>query len=315
MLQQALDIAQRHLRQLVLGLGIEEGVVLAAKQRLVGVHAAAVHSLDRLGHERGEEAVAVGHIPDDELEGGEIVRRDERIGVLEVDLVLAGGHLVVGGLDLETHLRELLDDHPPDLLALVERAQVEVGAGVVRRGGGRAVGRVLEEKELRFTPRHHREAELSGPGELALERRPGTAGEGLLIGGIDVAEKTGHPPALVVVRQDPEGLEVGLEEHVRLLDPHEALDRGAVEHDLAVERLVELAPRYLDVLVDAEDVGELQAEEVHPELTRELEDVRLGCSRQVGGETLQARALCRRGSRAVWLGPFVRVPSAMKGDR
>ena len=94
----------------------------------------------------------------------------------------------------------------------------------------------------------------------------------------------GHPPALVVVRQDPEGAEFRMQQHVRLLDPDEALDRRAVEHDLAVERLLELAARHLDVLVDAEDVGELEPEEVHVELFGQLEHVALGGAAQVGRE-------------------------------
>jgi len=58
--------------------------------------------------------------------------------------------------------------------------------------------------------------------------------------------------------------EVGHEEHVRLLDPAEALDRGAVEHDLALQGLAELALRHLHVLVLAHDVGEDEAKKPDP---------------------------------------------------
>ena len=57
-------------------------------------------------------------------------------------------------------------------------------------------------------------------------------------------------------------LEVGLEVHVRLFDADEPLDRGSVEHDSPVERLLELPIRHLDVLDDAQDVGELEAHEL-----------------------------------------------------
>jgi len=40
----------------------------------------------------------------DGAERRDVVRGRERVGVLEVDLVLALGDLVVGGLDLEAHL-------------------------------------------------------------------------------------------------------------------------------------------------------------------------------------------------------------------
>ena len=135
-LQQSLDVAQRHLGELVFRLGIEEGVLLAAEQRLVGVHAAAVLPLDRLGHERGEEAVAAGDVAHDEPEGGDVVRGGQRVGVAEVDLVLARRHLVMRRLHLEPHQLEVLHHHPADLFAPVHGAQVEVRAGVVGARGG-----------------------------------------------------------------------------------------------------------------------------------------------------------------------------------
>jgi hypothetical protein len=49
---------------------------------------------------------------------------------------------------------------------------------------------------------------------------------------------------------------------LRLFDAHEPLDRGAVEHDSPLERLLELAVWHLDVFQDAEDVGELEAHEL-----------------------------------------------------
>ena len=189
----------------MLALRIEEGVVLPPEERLVGVHPAAVDPLDRLRHERRQEAEPVGHVADDELEGGEIVGGGERVGVPEVDLVLPGGDLVVRRLHLEPHLHQLLDDDPADLLALVDRAQVEVGPGVVGHRGGRAVRALLEQEELGLAARHHREAELPGPLDLALERGARAAGERLLVRRVDVAEQPPDPAAFVVVGQDPEG--------------------------------------------------------------------------------------------------------------
>ena len=72
--------------------------------------------------------------------------------------------------------------------------------------------------------------------------------------------------------EDLEGREVGTQIHVRLLDADEAFDRRAVEHDLAVERLGELAVGDLDVLDDAEDVGELQAQKLDALLLGTLQD-------------------------------------------
>ena len=45
---------------------------------------------------------------------------------------------------------------------------------------------------------------------------------------------------------------------VRFFDPDEPLDRRPVEHDIAVESLLELRRRDLDDLVHDQDVGELE---------------------------------------------------------
>ena len=119
----------------------------------------------------------------------------------------------------------------------------------------------------------------------------GQPGERLLVRGVDVAEQPGYPAAFVVVGEDPEGVQIRLEEHVRFLDPDEALDRGAIEHDLPVQRLLELAARHLDVLVDAQDVGELKPDEIDAEPTGQLQDVILAGAAQVGGESLEARTI------------------------
>ena len=83
-------------------------------QALVGVHARAVDAVDRLGHERRVQAVLLGDRLERELEGDRVVRRLERVGVLEVDLVLAGRDLVVGRLDADPELLQGVDHVVPD---------------------------------------------------------------------------------------------------------------------------------------------------------------------------------------------------------
>ena len=82
----------------------------------MGVHARAVDAVDRLGHERRVQAVLVGDGLEGELEGDGVVGGAQRVGVLEVDLVLAGGHLVVGGLDADPEGLQGVDHVLADLL-------------------------------------------------------------------------------------------------------------------------------------------------------------------------------------------------------
>ena len=54
---------------------------------------------------------------------------------------------------------------------------------------------------------------------------------------------------------------IGMGHHVRLVDPGEALDRGAVESHALGERALELGRRHGDRLQKAQDVGEPHADE------------------------------------------------------
>ena len=252
-----------------------EGVLPALEERLVRVHAGAVLAVNRLGHEGGEEAVAVRDVADDEPERRQVVRRLERRRVAEIDFVLSRGDFVVARLHLEPHRDQVPDDEAPDLLGPVHGRLVEIAAVVVRLGGRLAARIQLENEELRFGPGHHLVAHRLRRRDLPLQRLPRASREGRPVGVVDVANEPGDAAPLVVVGQHPERVEVGLQHHVRLFDPHEPLDRRAVEHDIALERLLELALGHFDVLVDAQDVGELEAQEVDFLLLAELEQLAL----------------------------------------
>ena len=74
------------------------------------------------------------HVLHHEAERADVVGGDQRVVVAEIDLVLAGRDLVVRGLDVKAHLLERQDDLAADVLAEIDRRQIEVAARVVRLG-------------------------------------------------------------------------------------------------------------------------------------------------------------------------------------
>ena len=103
------------------------------------MHAGAVDAEDRFRHEGGMQVVFCGDRLDNPLEGDGVVGGSQGIGILEVDLVLTFGDLVVRGLDLETHLLEGLDDLATAVIGLIFRIEREIAGDIVGNGGRQPV--------------------------------------------------------------------------------------------------------------------------------------------------------------------------------
>ena len=113
-----------------------------------------------------------------ELEGDRVVGRAQRVGVLEVDLVLADRDLVVGRLDPDAERLEGVDHVLADLLGEIGR-EVEVAGLVVRQRLDAAVLAAAEQEELQLRAGVDDVAQLLRPLDLAAEDAPRVADERL----------------------------------------------------------------------------------------------------------------------------------------
>ena len=217
---------------------------------------------ERLRHERRVDALAqrdlLHHVP----ERHDVVGGGERVGVAQVDLLLAGRALVVAELHRDAHRLEHRDRVAPEVVADAVRDVVEVAALVDRhrrlpgRRAGRGTGRTRSRGGCRRRSPGRRPS-----ASVRLRTWRGSAYDGVPSGQQDVAEHPGGARRLGAPRQDLEGPRVGLGEHVRLGDPGEALDGRPVEADPLVEGALELGRRDGDRLEEAEHVGEPQPHE------------------------------------------------------
>ena len=249
----------------------------------MAVHARAVDAEERLRHEGGVQPLARGDRLQRRLEGDRVVGGAQGIGVLEVDLVLPGGDLVMRRLDLDPERLEvvhhLLADIGPEVLG-----EVEVAGRVVGQRLHPAV-RAGQQEELELRTGVEDPAALLGAVELPTENVARIAGERVTVRREDVADdartaRLGRPATRVdslLPGDRRKGRQVRDQEHVRLGDACEALDAAAVEPLAVLDRLLELVHRHLDRFDLAHDVGELQADEAQVALLGEL---------QGGGEIL-----------------------------
>jgi hypothetical protein len=220
---------------------------------------------ERLGHERGVHALLDRHFLDHQAERHDVVRRGQRVGVAQVDLLLPGRALVVAVLHRDAHRLQHLDRGAPEIVRDEVRCVVEVAAGVDRLRRHPRLGLLLEQEELDLRVDVEGEPEVGGPAQRALEHPPRVGVGRRAVRHQDVAEHPAHAERLAPPGQQLERAGVRLGDHVRLVDPGKTLDRRAVEADPLGERTLQLGGRDGHRLQVAEHVGEPQPDE--PDVT------------------------------------------------
>ena len=228
-----------------------------------------------LGQEAGVEAVAGGHGPDDLLEQEDVVGSPQGACVVEINLVLAVAALVVAVLGRKAHLLHGQADVPAQVLACIQRGHIEIAACVDGDAGGTAMVVVLEEIELALSAYIAAQAQISEPAVDVPQEAAAVAAEGGVVRLFHVAEELHHPPLGGAPGQDGRGGQVGPEDKVALLHMHEARNGAAVEADALFQRLGQVAGQHGDVLLNAKDVTEREADKFYVVVLDEIEDVLL----------------------------------------
>ena len=277
-------------RPRVAGLVVEQRLA-AQPEALVGVHAGAVVTEQRLGHERRRLAVLPGGVLDDVLEQLHLVAGVQQGRELVVDLGLArGADLVVRTLDGEAGVDQPADHRVAQVGVVVERRDGEVTAlvrglvaavaallvlarvpGALDRvdvveglvGGGRVADRV-EDVELGLGAEVGRVGDAAGRqvGLGLLRHVPRVARVGLA-GERVVDEEVQRQRLLGPERVDEGRGDVRQQHHVGLVDGLEPADRRAVEGEAVGDHaVVERLDRGVEVLHHARKVTEPDVDEL-----------------------------------------------------
>ena len=261
------------LGKLALVRGIEEDILPVLEEGHIRMHAGAVDAFEGLGHESRMQAVPLGRGLDGQLEGHDLVGRSQGVRVLEVNLVLALGNLVVGSFNFEAHLLEEEGNLTTGVGAPVQGSQVEVAGIVTGRGRGPSFLVGGEEEELKLGSDVEGIALVRCLLKLSLQNISRVAGKRCAVGIIDVADETGNLSLLGSPGENHEAVEVRAQVLVGLVDAGKSLDGGAVNHDLIVHGLLQLASRDGNILQLAEDVGELHTDEGYVLVLNDFSDI------------------------------------------
>ena len=241
---------------------VVERVLVAAEQREVDVHARTLHPLEWLGHERGVHVLTGRHLAHDETERHHAVGHRERVGVAQIDLLLARRVLVEAVLDRDPHVLQRADGALAQLTGDVVRGEVEIPAPVDRLGQ-RTLDERLEVEELDVGGDVERQALLVGGLHVAAQHLARIALERRAVEVMDVAEDPRFGRLGITPGEQLERVGIGNRQHVRLLHPGEPVDRRAVERHPVAQRVVEFGRRDREALQRAQHVGEPEPDQAH----------------------------------------------------
>ena len=227
------------------------------------MHAGAGVLGEGLGHERGPDALLDRDFLHHQAEAHDVVRGGQRVGVAQVDLLLAGRALVVAVLHGDAHRLEHRDRGAAEVVRDAVRRVVVVAAGVDRDRDGADLGLVAQQEELDLRVRVEGEAHLGGLAQVALEHPARVGVTRRAVRQQDVAEHPGHAGILPAPRQQLERRRVRAGDHVGLMHAGEALDGRAVEADAVGERALEFRRGDRDGLERAEHVSEPEPDEAN----------------------------------------------------
>src|SRR5258708_296600 len=294
MLQHTPDIVAAHVRQQGVAVLVVEQRLVVIPQALVGVHAGAVVTEERLGHERRRIAVAITHVLDDVLVLQDLIGHAHQRPKAHVNFGLAGGTaLVVVDFDLDARLLHLEHDFTAQILQLVHRRDREVALLVARSiaevGGAiptgvpdtfvginliKALAGILTEADGVEDVELHLRSEIGSRGNATF----GQEGFSFFRDEPRIARVALHRAGLDDVADDAErrdgaggvqksGVGVRQQQHVGLVDLLETTDRRSVEANaLAEELLREFFDGNRKVLPQPRQVDELEVDHLDLEV-------------------------------------------------
>ena len=133
MVQQAAHEPTTQLRKTEPVFFVQESILpcLDIRQADVKVRAVAGEVRERLGHERGPQAVLLRHRPHHPLEESVAVGGRQSVGVSPVDFELAVCVLVIIGVWVPTQILHVMQERGHQIEVAVQRTQIVAGLGSV----------------------------------------------------------------------------------------------------------------------------------------------------------------------------------------
>ena len=231
--------------------------------------------VQRLGAEIRTKAVAVRNGFHDGLEGHRVVGSGERVGIAEIDLVLARSFLMMRAFRSDAHLFKRQTDLTPDVFTAVIGREIHIARLVIGLLGRFPV--LVKTEKIKLLLRAECKT-VSGVRNRLLQQAAGIALKGTAVGVGDGGKHTHDLAMLGTPGQQHQRVRLRMQQQIGVRLVAEAGDGGAVERNPICKRAWQFIRHNRYILLSAEHVAEGQADELHIFFLHILHNLLLGIS-------------------------------------
>ena len=252
--------------------GGKDIVVLTGAKGHVDMKAVSRQIFKRLRGKIRAEPVSVGHRFDDALKSQRVIRRRQRIGKAEIDLILTGTFLMMGAFRPDPHLLERQADFAADVLAAVLRRDIHIPGFVA--GDARGLSGFVQIEKIKFLLR----AKGKGKPHLLrlfnglLQKTARIRGKGRSVRMGDRSKHLHDTPVLRTPRKRHKRIRFGMQKKIAVHFVPEAGNRGSVKGNAVGKGARQLVRHDRNILLFSENVAEGKTDKFHVLLLDILQD-------------------------------------------
>ena len=198
------------------------------------MHSRTADTLLGLRHKACEKSVPFGNCSNSQLKSHDIVRRGQCLVIFKVDLMLSRCHLVMGRLNLKSHILQSQHHISSCILPQIHRTQVKISRLFMSDGSRLAVVILMQQKKFTFRANIEAVPHLGCLIDLLLEYHAGCPCKRCSVRIVHVTDNAGYLALLWPPWENRKGVQIRIQIHVGLLDAHKALDRRSVKHNTVI---------------------------------------------------------------------------------
>ena len=205
--------------------GIIEDIFPITCQRHVQMHTTACYICLGLGHKTRKQPMALCDCLYSQFKCHEIICNRQCLLIFKIYLVLSGCHLMMGSIDLTTHILHRQYNITACVLTGIIRSQVKISGPLSRLQCGIALVISIQQEKLAFRSYLKLISHLLGICNHALQYATRISLVRLLVRTIHVTDNTRYFSLLRTPRKDRKRIQIWIQIHVGFLHTRKSLNR------------------------------------------------------------------------------------------